>query len=560
MQKKQSAQKPSKGLTYTMTSADQKSQKRYQERIDKVKRSISKFDKNYFIEHCIDQISKIDRQEQHKFNYEPIWMLAIKISALTTGGRCKPSHRDIVKTINSLWDINNCIIPYLSSDSTPQIALRAMVNLQSTYQNDATSALASISRQLALLANKEELNKRFKEETGISISAYCWIWMHILSQLSNDNSGSFEINLIKLITDTKKCVSIRDIYKFFQNFSIHQDEMPSYFSKFTNYDYDFESYFYDSPLKQRPFILNGNSIRTISTNLTISSVSFLLPHIFKTSKNGNTAEIYKKIFTKEFETHIGNLLSNTIGIHKNEDDIRQLYRSLGMSGKRNNVVDHSITLPDSNKILLVESKGVEQTDYSKTILNEPTLTYRLKDSHLKGITQIQQCAKILTTSPDLKHMDFYAVIIVNDDYGFSSATQLQEMIGQTAFTSTTPLITVPSPISFDKIRFTTISTLEKIFSSIKDNEYSLDHFLEKSGEPEFRYNLDTLHHKLTKTHPGQAIHKFISIDSPYIKALTNLAISSENKSYSISQLVMDSKKILSSLHNHKKNSLLRPSN
>lgn len=534
-----------------MTPPNEKAKKQYQKRLKKAKSMIDKYDKSYFIAHCINHICSIKRSDPDKFNFEFVWILAIKISALSTGGKRKPNHREIVGIINSLWDLNNCIIPFLASDNNPMVALRAMTNQQSTYQNNITVALANVSRQLALLADEEELDKQFIAETGISIAAYCWIWMHILVQILNHDEGSLEINIPKLILDTEICISIADIYKFFKVFSIHTDEMPSFFSNFTAYDTDFESFFYDSPLKQKPFLFTGNSIRTISSNLTIASASFLLPHLFKSSNSTTTATNFKKIFTRIFEDHIGDLLLNTRAQHRNEDDIRDLYRSLGTSGKRSNVVDHSLTITETKKILLVESKGVEQTDFVKTILDQSILTRRLEGSHLKGIVQAQQCTEILSKHEEFTNFNFYAFIIVNDDYGFSSAAQLQSMIGLEAFTSTIPAITISSSISLDRIRFVKIDTLEKICSSIQDSEYTLDLFLEKSNEPEFRYSLDLLHHKLTKTHPASSIQKIIHKDSPHITKLTTLAMQLDKKNHTIAQLVTDANRVILSLKQHK---------
>lgn len=540
-----------------MTTPNEKAKKQYQKRLNIVSAKIDKYDKSFFIAHCINHICGIKRHDPEKFNFEFVWILAIKISALSAGGKREPSHREIIGVINSLWDLNNCIIPFLASENNPMVALRAMTNQQSTYQNNITAALSNISRQLALLADEEELDQQFIAETGISIAVYCWIWMQILIQILDDEKGSLEINLPKLILDTEICTSIADIYKFFKIFSIHVDEMSNFFSDFTAYDTDFESFYYDSPLKQKPFLFTGNSIRTISSNLTIASASFLLPHLFKSSKNTTTATNFKKIFTRIFEDHIGDLLSKTQAQYRNENNIRDLYRSLGISGKRSNVVDHSLTITETKKILLVESKGVEQTDFVKTILDQLTLTSRLEGSHLKGIVQAQRCTEILSNHEDFKGFSFYAFIIINDDYGFSSATQLQSLIGLEAFTSTTPAIATSSSITLDRIRFVKIDTLEKICSSIQDREYTLDLFLEKSNEPEFRYSLDLLHHNLTKTHPANAIQKIVHKDSAHIKKLTTLAMQLDKKNHTIAQLATDANRVVSSLRQHKQSILLK---
>ena len=125
------------------------------------------------------------------------------------------------------------------------------------------------------------------------------------------------------------------------------------------------------------------------------------------------------------------------------------------------------------------------------------------------------------------------------------------MIGLEAFTSTTPAITISSSISLDRIRFVKIDTLEKICSSIQDSEYTLDLFLEKSNEPEFRYSLDLLHHKLTKTHPASSIQKIIHKDSPHITKLTTLAMQLDKKNHTIAQLVTDANRVILSLKQHK---------
>ncbi|PXX54660.1 hypothetical protein SAMN05660489_05697 [Pseudomonas sp. LAMO17WK12:I10] len=320
-----------------------------------------------------------------------------------------------------------------------------MVSQQLTYQHDALRALSDISRQLILVADKSELNDYFESEFGISIVAYCWIWMLLLTQHIEYTSDSFETNILNLLTGSQNCLTPSDIYNFFKHFSLSAVEMPRFFEGFTTYDADFSSHFYDSPLKQKPFLFTGNGLRTISTNLATSSASFLLPHIFKTANSRVIASKFKAVFTTAFEDHIGTILSTTHLTHLDEDQIKDLYRSFGTSGKRKNVVDHLLILEDSKKILLIESKGVEQTDFVKTILDEETLTKRLEGSHIKGVFQSQQCIKILSGSDKYSDFEFFSFIITNDDFGFNSAQQLLDMLGEKAFTSTEFPVDIDSP-------------------------------------------------------------------------------------------------------------------
>ena len=107
--------------------------------------------------------------------------------------------------------------------------------------------------------------------------------------------------------------------------------------------------------------------------------------------------------------------------------------------------------------------------------------------------QTQQCANILANSAQFSDYDFYSFIIVNDDYGFSDAASLERMISPQLLNSTKYKILDPSPVPLEKILFVRISTLEKICSSVQDNEYTLEKLLEQINRRELFNNLERLH-------------------------------------------------------------------
>ena len=526
----------------------ERAQAQYERGFDQVVKKISRLEKRYFIAACAQKIADIKNTGEISFDFEHVLILAIKISATSEGGKRRPTKKEMVDLINRIWRLHNCLIPYLDPDHNPLVAIRALANQQSTLQHNIMNSHADIMRQSLLLAESEELNNHFKSHIGISIATYCWIWTLILSQTSNSKSGSFEISIPQLIHDSQAWTSPKEVFLFFRAFSITIDEMPEFFSKFTTYDTDFASYFYDSPLKQMPFIYTGRAIRTISNNLAASAASFILPHIFKACPE--ISGKFKDVFTKKFEKHTGSILSNTGLPYHSEDSIKQIYRSFGVSGNKNNVVDHMLTLHDSKKVLLIESKGVEQTDFVKVILDPETLRDRLKDNHIKGIMQSQQCANILANSAQFSDHEFYSFIIVNDDYGFSDAASLERMIGPQLLNSTKYKILDPSPVPLERILFVRISTLEKICSSIQDNEYTLDELLKQINRRELFNNLERLHHTLTESHPAEAIQKFVTIDSPHVRALRTQD-SGHSGLYSPSQLITKSRHVLDSIHRTK---------
>ncbi|SCZ75915.1 MULTISPECIES: hypothetical protein [unclassified Pseudomonas] len=526
------------------SSAEERAQELYTQRMGKINKKISHYDQGFFIAKCLKKISEIKRRNEISFDFEHVWILAIKISATSSGGTRRPGDNEIIDIINSLWRVHNCLIPYLEADSNPLVAMRAMISQQSTLQHNILSSHADIVRQANLLADNQCLDDYFKGKFGISISTYCFIWFLLLNQIGASETGSTEINLARLIYESYRYVALRDIYSFFRVFSVTVEELPQFFSKFTTYDSDFGSYFYDSPLKQKPFIFTGKAIRTISNNLSASSASFLLPHLFKDSKE--ISSTFKKVFTQKFENYIGAILVWTKLPYISEGEIKELYRRLGYSGKKSNVVDHMLTSPEAKIALIVESKGVEQTDFVKVILDTATLAKRLQDSHIKGIAQSQQCVHILQKDHVLKDYEFYSFIVVNDDYGFSDAESLERMIGTAALTGAPYPVCYPSPILLSRILFVRISTLEKICSSIQDGEYTLFELLERTKNPGQFNNLEKIHHSLTKAHPAEAVAKNISVDSPNIQALM-FQKAGRSGSYPLIEYVNDVDRVIKSL-------------
>lgn len=524
--------------------AAEAAQSLYQQKITRVLKRLRGIDQNYFIRECLKTISEIKRDNDENFNFEFVWLLAIKLSALHSSGERKPKTNEIINIINNLWEINECTIPYLAPNLNPLIAIRAMVSQQSTLQHNFIKSYADIMRQAHLLSDSKILNDHFKHAYGLTIASYCFIWFILLTQIASSECGSTDIDLTDLILKCRPYVTIQDIYNFFKAFSITTQAMPVFFSNYKNYDSEFGSYFYDSPLKRKPFLFTGKNIRTISSNLAASSASFLLPQLFKDT-NEISSE-FKRTFTGKFEHYIGELLASTSLQCKNENDIRNLYRDLGESGKTNNVVDHMLISTNSKTVILFESKGVEQTDFVKVIMNPETLQSRLNDSHIKGILQSQRCINILKKHPSFANYNFHSFIIVNDDYGFSDAESLKQLIGNTA--SQTTLALTPSPIPLTHILFVRISTLEIICNSIEDGDYSVDKLISNLGTDR-PVSLEVIHRTLTNAHPAKALKKKINLDSPAIKCLLSQKPNSPDN-YNLFMLLQDISKLVKNLNQH----------
>ncbi|PXX54661.1 hypothetical protein SAMN05660489_05698 [Pseudomonas sp. LAMO17WK12:I10] len=88
-----------------ITSPNSKAQALYQVRFERALKRISGYNKSYFISYCLKHIATLSNENNQSFNFEFVWILVIKLSATSKGGKRRPGKNEIISIINSLWGV-----------------------------------------------------------------------------------------------------------------------------------------------------------------------------------------------------------------------------------------------------------------------------------------------------------------------------------------------------------------------------------------------------------------------------------------------------------------------
>lgn len=380
------------------------------------------------------------------------WVLEIKArpNAIEASARC------VNKIINRVWNLQNSALKLNGSDD-PIIEIRRMLIPQTRFQQDHKDRLIFLYRFIAIIelqSGKKTLCDQFEKQAGVSLAEFLlfatWLWVKL--PFSNQYFVSYEtvinelcpvltpfkvIHLLKLIGGTIS--ELQDII---------QHVRPS--ERVLN-----PSEYFDEPaLVVKPVFLLEKGISTPQAHVLSIGVSEFVMRTLKAAEPGR----FKDTFTKLYEKYTSELLSlhNLQAVH--ESTILTWYKEAGISGK---VADFLIQNDESS--ILIDAKGVEPKTSMLTSGSSAYIKDKLKDSLIKGVTQIAECAEKLSL---LKKIDVdlenrFGLVVTHQEHFISDAEKLIELC---AGSSVSLRDLIEGKLLSKNIMFCTIADLEKILS------------------------------------------------------------------------------------------------
>ncbi|PMQ16931.1 hypothetical protein [Janthinobacterium sp. AD80] len=460
----------------------------YNESIKKIISEIGNYSKHSILNESLGYLSSIGIGYEERARAMPhIIYLLIKWSMLSKGhNKIKISAKEFSKIINKIFKVQN-LAANLNPNGNFGLKLRVMLMQQTIPQKNYQHYLITLSRQKYWFEGKDDspYNVSFKKITGISLSSFYSIAFYI-SACAIPLAKKIEyINFSNLVTQLSPKISIEEIAATIKLLSLKPGNISSYLKNFELDENPIWEYFADTPLINKPLLINEDSISFIEKDLFLRSAS---DFVSRTLKAGDIH--FKNNFGKTMENYIDELFKNHGITHLNEADISEIYKKLG---KKSKIVDF-IIIGDVN--IYLDSKAIEPNSLVTTSHDPDVLKRSLEASYIKAIFQGQECCHTLTQNKTLDTGENFLLVVVHQDHYISSGTTIQELIyPELSDTLIKKFGHIPIPLN--NIYYITIDDLEMLIEMESQKKHSINEILKssviKDSKPETQCMLFSMH-------------------------------------------------------------------
>lgn len=445
----------------------------YAKKYAKVSKSILRYSRDSCFNCAMRYLALQDKPNEKSLkvqNAQWLIFMLIKISSASIGS-LKMNDADFVRVCNKLFGLQDCLIDFDSSNVL--LSFRPLIYQQSLLRKNVPECMTSLARQCKILGGNEFYEKVFHSITGVGVASYFAIWLNILVQVTGKKGDEcFELNLLDLLYRIQNVVPIYEVVNFFVFYGIRYNDLPGFFEAFNGSAGTTDDYYYDTPLKKRPFLLYAGRIYLFSEKLLLSCFPLLLIQTIKDAKVGNA----KAQLGLDVEAYVGELLAKTGLEVIDEVLLKKIYRenNISMSGAK--VTDFAI---DGKSLVLIESKAIEQSDWLKVNTDPVELKRRLDQDFIKAVVQAEKCAMYLSKTKEYSGRTFKAMIVTYDDFGISTAADIKHLIGVDIEEEIRNECNGECLIPLGNIVYIPISDFEALTVAIKNGTLNLDEVVDE---------------------------------------------------------------------------------
>ncbi|MEX5541952.1 hypothetical protein [Pseudomonas poae] len=444
---------------------------RYAQKFAEIESHIHKYSRDSTFNLAMKYLSFKEKENEEVLklqNAQWLIFMLIKVSSASQGV-LKMNETDFVRICNKLFRLQDHLIDIDPNNILLQF--RPLIYQQSLLRRNIPECMTSLARQCKILGGNEFYERSFHSVTKVGVASYFTLWLNILVQATNKaDDNPIEINLIDLLYKVQKVVSMHEVVNFFVFFGIRYADLPSFFKKYSGSLGTREDYYYDTPLKKKPFLLLNGKIYIFSERLLLSCFPLLLIQTLKDAKIDNA----KAQLGLDIEKYISELLSRTALNVLDEAEIKHIYRKNNIPFAGAKVTDFAI---DCKNIVLVESKAIEQTDWLKVNTDPIELKKRLDQDFIKAVIQAEKCAMFLSTTREFSERDFKAIIVTYDDFGISTAASIKQLIGVDIEEEIRKECNGECPIPLCNVVYIPIYDFEALCVAIRREVISLDELI-----------------------------------------------------------------------------------
>lgn len=334
-----------------------------------------------------------------------VLLLLLKLALLGKSGEKFISREEFYKFANRLYNIQH-LASNLDSQKI-ELQLRPMFFQQLWYQRGDEAALLSLFRQSLLLGGDNAwYADAFYRASGVQLRSFYLITMHIMLSVQSHRLTVLELNLFQLIHNLCPQISFKELFRYLALVGVRSSDLPAFIDSHRLDDIYPSEYYQDTPLKDRPILINGEQLLVLDSVLFFAGMAEFVPRFLKKIPG------HKDQFGPDFERYIDELMAFSKLQYWPEEVIESFYRRHGIQGK---VVD--FLAYNDKQVVLIESKAIEPNSIVKTATDPELLKRLLEKSFIKAIWQGVHSATGLSKTSEFKGKKFSLLIVTHEDFG-----------------------------------------------------------------------------------------------------------------------------------------------
>lgn len=334
-----------------------------------------------------------------------VLLLLLKLALLGKSGEKCMSKEKFYTFANRLYNIQ-----HLASNldaKTIELQLRPMLFQQLWYQRGDEAALLSLFRQSVLLVGGNPwYADAFYKASGVQLRNFYLITMHIMLSVKSHRVTVLELNLFQLMHHLCPQISFEELFRYLALVGVRASDLPAFIGSHRLDDIYPSEYYQDTPLKDRPILINGEQLLVLDSILFFAGMAEFVPRFLKRIPG------HKDQFGPDFERYIDELMVFSRLQYWSEENIESFYRRYGIQGK---VVDFLVY--NEEQVVLIESKAIEPSPIVKTATDPELLKRLLEKSFIKAIWQGVHSAAGLSKTSEFKGRKFSLLIVTHEDFG-----------------------------------------------------------------------------------------------------------------------------------------------
>jgi hypothetical protein len=335
-----------------------------------------------------------------------IQFFLLKISLLSSSGSKIMTPNKFNRYANKLYAMQLHATGIDSGNVT--LRLRPMMLQQLWYQTQKERTYLDFVRQSIFFSKKNPwYESSFRSATGLSLSVFYKISIYLLTVAKRHTHTVVDLNLFSTVFHLCPGISFENIVVYLRLVGVRSVDLARYFKKHKLTDVYQSEFFQDTPLKDRPVLINGSDLLIFDTDVFFSGMSQYVPAVLKRIPG------YKEQFGKDYELYVDEVLRHSgIAYWRETREIDDFYKRHGIKGKR---VD--FLLEDDERVILIESKAIEPSPIVKTASDPGLLKKLLDDSFIKAIKQGVHSAYHLGMTKRFAGKRFFLLVVTHMDFG-----------------------------------------------------------------------------------------------------------------------------------------------
>ncbi|MBO0409091.1 GapS1 family protein [Aeromonas hydrophila] len=442
---------------------------------EKIRNKIRKYKTESMVIHLLNRLHS--SSETHHRGFDRAWISCLMLDWVLEieprNNAVDASRSDVHRLLEEIWDLQSKASDIENADNI-YLTMRCFVLKQLRFQEDQNFHILFLVRLHSIICEENVsvyFEDKFKSIAGISLEKFFVFSLFLLISFKDGGKKTPFISYPQLIAKLNPVYKVSEIEamikalgsNLFDACKIIKDKRAQ-IGPLKASDYHAEPLIIEHPL-----ISLDVGISIYHTYVATIGISEFILRTFKTVE----PQKFRDKFTKIFERYVHRaLLEYDIKVI-DENALINKYRENKTSGK---VVD--FLCPFYNGTVFIDAKGVEPPQYILVSDSPIIIKDKLKNTHLKGISQISECIeKLESISFDnlSVYQNRFALIVTHQDFYLGSGKQLNTYLSR--IYGDELLKIVENKIPLDNIHFCSISDLEGILVICKEKHTNMVDFL-----------------------------------------------------------------------------------